>query len=160
MPVTLIALYRRPDGGEEALETFRRRYVAEHLPLVRETPGLRSLVVHRVSHAFQESDLVLITEMVFDSRADLDAGLESEPMRQAARNLREIAPSHFTLLAVEPEPEALFAHDSALFGLYDEAGQTSPVEGGAAPDPTRARETAGDDSSTPDAATPPEADRP
>lgn len=121
MPVSLFALYRRPDGGEEALQTFRHRYSAEHLPLVRETPGLRSIVVHRVSHAFQETDLVMIAEMVFDTRDDLDAGLSSEAMRNAGRNLREIATGGFTLLVVEPEPEALYAHDSALAGLYDAA---------------------------------------
>ena len=35
---TLLALYRRPDGGPEALAEFERRYGAEHLPLVAETP--------------------------------------------------------------------------------------------------------------------------
>lgn len=120
MPVSLFALYRRPSGGEEALDTFRRRYSEEHMPLVRQTPGLRSLVVHRVSHAFQETDLVMIAEMVFDSRAELDSGLESEPMRQAGRNLREIATGGFTLLVVEPETEVLHGHESALAGLYED----------------------------------------
>jgi uncharacterized protein (TIGR02118 family) len=153
MPVSLIALYRRPDGGEEALETFRKRYSAEHLPQVRETPGLRSLVVQRVSHAFQESDVVMVAEMVFDSRADLDAGLDSEPMRRAAKSLREIAPGAFTLLVLEPEPEALFAHDSSLSSLYDEAAQAKrdqeASEGGQ-------RELAAD---TPDTSIPRDADR-
>jgi hypothetical protein len=31
---TLLALYRRPEGGDEALAEFERRYGAEHLPLV------------------------------------------------------------------------------------------------------------------------------
>lgn len=133
MPVSLFALYRRPKGGDEELATFRHRYAEEHMPLVRATPGLRSLVVHRVSHAFQESDLVMIAEMIFDSRADLDAGLESEPMRQAGRNLREIATGGFTLVVVEPEPEALYAHDSALAGLHD--AQASDTSGGREPLP-------------------------
>ena len=126
MPVSLIALYRRPDGDDAALETFRHRYATEHLPLIRETPGLRSLVVQRVSHTFQESDLVMVAEMVFDNRAELDAALDSEPMRRAARNLRDIAPGLFTLVITEPEPEALFAHDSALGSLYDEAAEGEP----------------------------------
>jgi uncharacterized protein (TIGR02118 family) len=104
MPVTLLALYRRPDGGDEALETFRSRYAEEHLPLVRQTPGLRSLTVRRVTRAFGESDLVLVAEMVFDSNDDLDAGLASDAMRRAAKNLREIAPGLSTLVVVEPEP--------------------------------------------------------
>jgi uncharacterized protein (TIGR02118 family) len=102
MPATLIALYRRPEGGEEALETFQRRYREEHLPLVRQTPGLRSLEVHRVQ-ALTESELVMVTLMGFDDRAALDEGLRSDAMRQAGRNLREIGPDLATLLVLEPD---------------------------------------------------------
>lgn len=99
---TLLALYRRPDGGEAALETFERRYAAEHLPLVAETPGLRSVDVRRVHQALGgETDLVLVTAMQFDDRASMDAGLTSDAMRAAGRNLREIAPGLSTLLVLE-----------------------------------------------------------
>jgi uncharacterized protein (TIGR02118 family) len=101
---TLLALYRRPEGGAEALETFLRRYHAEHLPLVAGTPGLRGTRVQRVEQALGgETDLVLITVMEFDDRAALDAGLASDAMRQAGRNLREIAPGLSTLLVLEEE---------------------------------------------------------
>ncbi len=105
MPVTLLALYRRPEGGDEALATFRRRYATEHLPLVRRTPGLRALEVAKVVHAFNETDVVLVARMRFDDRAALDEGLGSEPMRAAGRSLREIAPGLATLLVVEPDLE-------------------------------------------------------
>jgi len=99
---TLIAMFRRPDGGAEALATFLRRYHAEHLPLVAATPGLRATRVQRVDQALGgETDLVLITAMDFDDRAALDAGLGSDAMRQAGRNLREIAPGLSTLLVLE-----------------------------------------------------------
>jgi uncharacterized protein (TIGR02118 family) len=99
---TLLALYRRPGGGDEALATFLRRYHAEHLPLVAETPGLRSTRVQRVEQALGgETDLVMTTAMEFDDRAALDAGLASDAMRQAGRNLREIAPGLSTLLVLE-----------------------------------------------------------
>ncbi|HET7168527.1 MAG TPA: EthD family reductase [Candidatus Limnocylindrales bacterium] len=99
---TLLALYQRPEGGEEALATFERRYRAEHLPLVADTPGLRGTRVQRVSGALGgETDLVMITAMEFDDRASLDAGLASDAMRAAGRNLREIAPGLATLLVLE-----------------------------------------------------------
>ncbi len=99
---TLLALYRRPDGGEEAHATFERRYREEHLPLVAGTPGLRSTRVQRVVEALGgETDLVLVTAMEFDDRAALDAGLRSDAMRAAGRNLREIAPGLATLLVLE-----------------------------------------------------------
>jgi uncharacterized protein (TIGR02118 family) len=101
---TLLALYRRPNGGDEALATFLRRYHGEHLPLVAQTPGLRATRVQRVTGALTgESDVVLVTAMDFDDRAALDAGLASDAMRQAGRNLREIAPGLATLLVVEDD---------------------------------------------------------
>ena len=39
---TLLALYRRPEGGDEALAIFERRYAEEHLPLIAATPELLS----------------------------------------------------------------------------------------------------------------------
>lgn len=99
---TLLALYRRPDGGPEALAEFERRYATEHLPLVAGTPGLRATTVRRVRQALGgETDLVLVTAMTFDDRAALDAGLGSDAMRAAGRNLREIAPGLATLLVLE-----------------------------------------------------------
>jgi uncharacterized protein (TIGR02118 family) len=102
---TLLALFRRPDGGDETLATFLRRYHAEHLPLVARTPGLRATRVQHVKEALgTETDLVVITAMDFDDRPALDAGLASDAMRQAGRNLREIAPGQFTLLVLEDDP--------------------------------------------------------
>jgi uncharacterized protein (TIGR02118 family) len=103
---TLLALYRRPEGGPEALMTFERRYATEHLPLVAMTPGLRGTNVRRVSGAIGgDTELVLITTMDFDDRAALDAGLASDEMRAAGRNLREIAPGLATLLVLEDAPD-------------------------------------------------------
>lgn len=101
---TLLALYRRPDGGDDALATFLRRYREEHLPLVAGTPGLRSTRVQRIEQALGgETDLVMITAMEFDDRAALDAGLASDAMRQAGRNLFEIAPGLASLLVLEDD---------------------------------------------------------
>lgn len=102
MPVTLLAMFRRPEGGDAALETFLSRYHAEHLPLIRAVPGLRSMTVERVTHTYTpDTDLVLVNHMTFDDRAALDAGMASDPMRQASRNLRDIAPGLLTLVVLE-----------------------------------------------------------
>lgn len=103
---TLLALYRRPGGGPDAQTTFEKRYRTEHLPLVAGTPGLREVRVGRVVEALGgETDLILVTSMRFDDRAALDAGLRSDAMRTAGRNLREIAPGSATLLVLEDVPE-------------------------------------------------------
>jgi uncharacterized protein (TIGR02118 family) len=104
---TLLVLYRRPDGGEAALATLERRYFDEHLPLVNETPGLRGTRIWRVAEALGgETDLVLAAAMDFDSREAMDEALRSDPMRAAARVLREIAPGLATFLVVEDAAEA------------------------------------------------------
>ena len=103
---TLFVLYRRPEGGAEALETLERRYRDEHLPLVAETPGLLATRIWRVSEALgTETDLALAAAMDFDDRDSLDAGLRSDPMRAAGRLLREIAPGLATFLVLEDAPD-------------------------------------------------------
>ncbi|TAL06261.1 MAG: EthD family reductase [Chloroflexota bacterium] len=105
---TLFVLYRRPEGGAEALETLERRYRDEHLPLVAETPGLLATRIWRVSEALgTETDLALAAAMDFDDRGALDAGLRSDPMRAAGRLLREIAPGLATFLVLEDAPDLL-----------------------------------------------------
>ncbi len=105
MSTTLLALFNRPEGGDEAMATFRYRYETEHLPLIRQVPGLRQLRVDRVTQSFGETDLFQVAVMVFDDRAAFDVALASEPMRAAGRNLREIAPGLVTMVAIEPDPE-------------------------------------------------------
>jgi uncharacterized protein (TIGR02118 family) len=103
---TLLALYRRPDGGTEAQASFERRYAAEHLPLVAGTQGLRETRVSRVIEALGgETELFLVTTMRFDDRAALDAGLRSDAMRAAGRSLRDIGPGLATLLVLEDATE-------------------------------------------------------
>ena len=99
------ALYRRPDGGPDAQATFERRYTTEHLPLVAGTPACARRVQRVVEALGAETDLILITSMRFDDRAGLDAGLRSDAMRAAGRNLREIAPGLATMLVLETVPE-------------------------------------------------------
>lgn len=101
MAMTLLALYKRPEGGEEGLANFWRRYREEHLPLIEKVPGLRATRIRNVAQHYAGEDLVAIAEMEFDDRAALDAGMASDEMRAAGRTLREIAPGLLTLVALE-----------------------------------------------------------
>ena len=107
---TLLVLYRAPEGGEATLAELERRYGAEHMPLVAQTPGLRASRVWRITEAMgAETDLALAAALDFDDRAAMDEALQSEPMRAASRVLREIAPGLATLLVVEDAPDLLGA---------------------------------------------------
>ena len=121
---TMLALYRRPEGGDEAQATFERRYAEEHLPLVAATPGLRDVRVRRVTQPLLgDREVILVTTMEFDDRAALDAGLASDQMRAAGRNLREIAPGLATLLVLEDAPEMLDV-DAVASPAVDTVGTT------------------------------------
>jgi uncharacterized protein (TIGR02118 family) len=105
---TLLVLYRAPEGGADALATFEARYRQEHLPLVAQTPGLRSTRIWRIAEALGgETDLVLAAAMDFDDRAAMDDGLRSDPMRAAGRILREIAPGLATFLVLDDASDLL-----------------------------------------------------
>ncbi|HVM30418.1 MAG TPA: EthD family reductase [Candidatus Limnocylindrales bacterium] len=101
MATTMLALYKRPEGGDEALDEFLRRYHEEHLPLMARVPGLRETVVERVVQHLYGEDIVLVARMLFDDRAALDAAMTTDEMRAAGRNLREIAPGIVTLVVAE-----------------------------------------------------------
>ena len=103
---TLLVLFRRPEGDDEATEAFERAYAETHLPLVAGTPGLRALRVSRVSQVLVgETETIVVSEMDFDDRPALDAGLASDAMRAAGRNLRTIAPGLATMLVLEAAPD-------------------------------------------------------
>jgi uncharacterized protein (TIGR02118 family) len=105
---TLLVLYRKPDGGEDALAELERRYRDEHLPLVAQTPGLRATRIWRVTESLgAQTDLGLAAALDFESRAAMDEALGSDPMRAAARVLREIAPGLATFLVLEEAPDLL-----------------------------------------------------
>lgn len=104
MAATLLALYKRPEGGDEALQTFWQRYRDEHMPLIEKVPGLCGTKVWSVPKRFAGEDLVAMCEMYFDDEAALEAAMASDEMRVAGRNLREIAPGLLTLVALEASP--------------------------------------------------------
>jgi uncharacterized protein (TIGR02118 family) len=99
---TLLALYRAPEGGADALAAFESRYRDEHMPLVAQTPGLRATRAWRVGEEMGgQTDLAVVAALDFDGRAALDEALRSDPMRAASRVLREIAPGLGTYLVLE-----------------------------------------------------------
>ena len=104
---TLLVLYRAPEGGAEALETFETRYRDEHMPLVAQTPGLRATRVWRFTEALagERRTLSVVAALDFDDRASMDEALRSDPMRAASRVLREIAPGIATFLVLEDAPD-------------------------------------------------------
>lgn len=105
MAATLLALYKRPEGGGEGLQTFWQRYRDEHMPLIERVPGLRGTKIWNIPRQYAGEDLVAMCEMYFDDQAAIDAAMASDEMRAAGKNLRDVAPGLLTLVALE-EPQA------------------------------------------------------
>jgi uncharacterized protein (TIGR02118 family) len=103
MAATLLALYKRPEGGEEALSTFWRRYRGEHMPLIEKVPGLRGTKMWNVANGYAGEDLIAATEMYFDDQAALDAAMASAEMRAAGKNLNEFARGLLTLVSLDED---------------------------------------------------------
>jgi uncharacterized protein (TIGR02118 family) len=101
MSVTLLALYKRPEGGDDAIATFWQRYRDEHMPLIDKVPGLRGTKVYNVSRTYAGDQLMAVCEMYFDDNDALKAAMRSEEMGAAGKNLAEIAPDLLTLIALE-----------------------------------------------------------
>jgi uncharacterized protein (TIGR02118 family) len=104
MTATLLAIFKRPEGGDDAMDELMQRYLDEHMPLIEKVPGLRSSVVEKVSGHYAGDDIVIVTRMEFDDSLALQAGMASDEMRVAGRNLRDIAPGLLTLVALDEDP--------------------------------------------------------
>jgi uncharacterized protein (TIGR02118 family) len=98
-----IALFNQPEDPA----AFDAHYRDVHTPMVRRYPGLRDLRLTRTDGvAGRPSPFYLMAEAVFDSRADLDAALASEPGIESGRDLRNFAGAGVTLLIADDDAPA------------------------------------------------------
>ncbi len=103
MAARLIALYHEPDDRT----AFDAHYRDVHTPIVRRYPGLRDLRLTRTDAVGgTQPAIYLMAEMVFDSRAELDAALASEPGRESGRDLRNFASAGVTLFVADDSGSA------------------------------------------------------
>jgi uncharacterized protein (TIGR02118 family) len=100
MTARLVSLFSRPEDPA----AFDRHYRETHTPIVLRYPRIREVRLSRVDPVGPRSaPYYLVAEMVFDSRADLDAALASEPGIESARDLRNFAGAGVTLYAVDDD---------------------------------------------------------
>ena len=96
--VRLIALY----NVAEDPAVFHAHYQDIHSPIVARYPNLREVRLTRPDGVGgRPAAYGLMAEMIFDSRADLDAALASEPGRESGRDLRTFAAAGVTLFIAE-----------------------------------------------------------
>jgi uncharacterized protein (TIGR02118 family) len=98
MGARLVALFSAP----EDVEAFDRHYREVHTPIVLRYPLLRELRLTPVEPMGPRSTpFHLQAEMLFDTRADLDAAMSSEAGIESARDLRSFASAGVTLYVTD-----------------------------------------------------------
>ena len=103
MAARFIALFNQPEDPA----AFDVHYRDVHTPIVRRYPGLRDLRLTRTDGvAGRPSPFYLMAEAIFDSRAELDATLASEPGIESGRDLRNFASAGVTLLIADDHAPA------------------------------------------------------
>ena len=95
----LLVMYNRPADPA----AFDQYYFKTHVPIFRPTPGLRAVSFSQgpVQAPVGEADYYLITELVFDSMADLQTALASEPLKKAVGDIPNFTSAGVTILAYD-----------------------------------------------------------
>jgi uncharacterized protein (TIGR02118 family) len=98
--VRLVALYNQPEDPE----AFDAHYRETHTPIIRRYPGIRDMRTTRTDGVGgRPVAFYLMAEMIFDSRADLDAALSSGAGAESARDLRNFAQAGVSLFIVDDD---------------------------------------------------------
>ena len=95
----LVAMYKTPSDPA----AFDRHYYSTHVPLAKQIPGLRSyeVSVREVATPSGPSPYHLIAILAFDSRAALQAGLDSPEGKATAADLANFAQAGVELLVFD-----------------------------------------------------------
>ena len=99
----LVVLYSTPDDTD----AFDAHYRDVHTPIVSRYPNVRGVRLTKpVGVAGRPSPFYLMSEMTFDSAADLDAALMSEAGADSARDLRNFAGAGVAMFIAPDEADA------------------------------------------------------
>src|SRR5713101_8814443 len=93
----MVSYFVRYRGWSSDPDAFHAYYEGQHAALLRQFPNIRSLVLHRPTHApdpfpVRPGDTFLLAQMQFDSTCDLDAALRSQARRRARHDFHWFPP--------------------------------------------------------------------
>ena len=98
----LVVLYNKPDDTD----AFDAHYRDVHIPMVSRYPNLRDVRLSKLAGVGgRESVYYLMAEMTFDTAADLDEAIMSEPGAESARDLRNFAGAGVTMFIAPDEAD-------------------------------------------------------
>jgi uncharacterized protein (TIGR02118 family) len=110
MAVSYLVRYEGTSGDPER---FHSHYATTHARILRDIPGIRSLILHRPTKwidpfPVQPGDVHLLAQMVFDSSADLDRALASEARVRAREDFANFPPFAGTVRHQALRQEVIF----------------------------------------------------
>jgi uncharacterized protein (TIGR02118 family) len=87
-----VSYFVRYHGAADDPAAFLNHYRAQHVPILRQFPRIRGLVLHRPvdwrdAFPVNPGGDFLLAQMVFDSTADLNAALASETRARARADM-------------------------------------------------------------------------
>ncbi len=93
----MVSYFVRYRGTSPDPAAFSRYYESQHAGILRQFPGIRSLVLHRPAEwhdpfPVRRGETCLLAQMQFDSADDLDAALRSEARRRARDDFQRFPP--------------------------------------------------------------------
>ena len=98
----LIVLYNPPEDAD----AFDAHYRDVHMPIVSRYPNLRDVRLSKLAGVGgRESAYYLMAEMMFDTAADLDDAIMSEPGAESAKDLRNFAGAGVTMFIAPDEAD-------------------------------------------------------
>ncbi|HEU4864595.1 MAG TPA: EthD family reductase [Candidatus Limnocylindria bacterium] len=98
----LVVLYNKPDDTD----AFDAHYRDVHIPMVSRYPNLRDVRLSKLAGVGgRESAYYLMAELTFDTAADLDEAIMSEPGAESARDLRNFAGAGVTMFIAPDEAD-------------------------------------------------------
>ncbi|HEX7067253.1 MAG TPA: EthD family reductase [Candidatus Limnocylindria bacterium] len=98
----LVVLYNKPDDAD----AFDAHYRDVHMPIVSRYPNLRDVRLSKLAGVGgRDSAYYLMAEMSFDTAADLDEAIMSEPGAETARDLRNFAGAGVTMFIAPDEAD-------------------------------------------------------
>ena len=92
-------------GMPEDTAAFDAHYEAQHIPLTKAMPHLKSFEISRgdVATSGEDRPVYLTAILSYDSQADLDASLASEQGQAAVADVANFATGGVTLITIEAE---------------------------------------------------------
>jgi uncharacterized protein (TIGR02118 family) len=96
MTTSYFVLY---SGRADDPKGFVERYRTVHVPILRQWPGIRSIVLHTPQpwsdcHPVRRSGLALAAQMIFDDVDALQHALHSEQRAEARADFHDFPPFH------------------------------------------------------------------